>query len=711
MNSPTFLPQVLLSLLFAVPLFAQPGPPLFQSGFGQGFASADFGFYNLTGSGGGQSCVSTVPNPYPNPKLGQGVPLTNCTIGSSLSVTTPFQGQLVNSFLNGQGIQPSESGVSTSTVTRGNVVATATVSNFTDSSMLFAPQAGTNSYYYQEGLPSGVNPGGTLTLKFQIQGSTGKFGCLSANFTLVSDDPTSQVSYSAPLSCSSNPQTVDLEVTTPPLTIGPSGTYTISINANALEGNVGTATIHVFGCGAQAMPMPPSGSFLIQGWSGKYQITQNKGLELDDVMLQNRYMAASMNLPYLQLQTSKLSPTSCKLQPDSNDASCRSRLLAFDPNKNGAVEATYQLDNIPANSGSCMIVTQRYEFAPVLNANGGPGCEPSGLVTCARFNPMVTYEFLPEDAANESLVQMDAAQRMQFQADHISPNTAAMFHDHDSPLPLPVVDALFGDPMTENVATAIFRGSAGVVDNYHQTSNPAGVSEPGLDLTPGRPNAGPGCIECIHIHWRWGAYFGSGFGGGNPLVPGTTLVSANAVVENGPSDQTVTVAATDPARDPGSVDIRSAVAPGASLQGLVPAFWYVGSGFKRVDTFFGHGGFFAPTSAGIVAGIATKLSGFHYDGASKLYTQTITLQNTTNSAITGPLTVALDNLSANATLANQAGVTRYAAPLGSPYVFVSFSGGAPQLQPGQTATVVLQFSNPTNGGITHTPRVLGAGIP
>jgi hypothetical protein len=32
------------------------------------------------------------------------------------------------------------------------------------------------------------------------------------------------------------------------------------------------------------------------------------------------------------------------------------------------------------------------------------------------------------------------------------------------------------------------------------------------------------------------------------------------------------------------------------------------------------------------------------------------------------------------------------------------------LNPGQTATVVLSFANPTNRGITYTPRVLaGAG--
>src|SRR5579863_6575810 len=128
-----FFPQAVLCLLFAIPLFAQ-GPPLFQAGFGQGFATLDFtpAFYNAVPGGGSPNCVSSVANPYTNPKLLvlSTVPISNCTIGNSLSVTTPFQGQLVDSFLNGQGIKPSESGVNTSTITPGNIVATATVSSF-----------------------------------------------------------------------------------------------------------------------------------------------------------------------------------------------------------------------------------------------------------------------------------------------------------------------------------------------------------------------------------------------------------------------------------------------------------------------------------------------------------------------------------------------------------------------------------------------------
>jgi lysophospholipase L1-like esterase len=243
MNSP-FLPQALIGLLFATPLFAQ-GPPLFRADWGQGFASADLGHYPATGSGGGASCVSPVANPYPNPKLTSG-PFTNCTIGSSLSVNSPFQGQLIDSFLNGQGIKPSESGVNIATVTRGNIVATATVSSFNDSSMVFAPFAGTNSYYYQEDLPSGVSPGGTLSLKFHIQGSAAKFGSLSVFFSLVSDDPSQQVGLGAPILVGGlNPGTVNLEVDTPPLVIGPSGTYSIFITVTAIQSGVGTSTVQV----------------------------------------------------------------------------------------------------------------------------------------------------------------------------------------------------------------------------------------------------------------------------------------------------------------------------------------------------------------------------------------------------------------------------------------------------------------------------------
>jgi len=82
------------------------------------------------------------------------------------------------------------------------------------------------------------------------------------------------------------------------------------------------------------------------------------------------------------------------------------------------------------------------------------------------------------------------------------------------------------------------------------------------------------------------------------------------------------------------------------------------------------------------------------------YSQTVKLTNNSGSAITGPISLVVDGLSSNAGLFNAAGSTDSLALPVSPYVS---SGG---LAPGQSVSVVLQFSNPTKAGITYNTRLL-----
>jgi hypothetical protein len=70
----------------------------------------------------------------------------------------------------------------------------------------------------------------------------------------------------------------------------------------------------------------------------------------------------------------------------------------------------------------------------------------------------------------------------------------------------------------------------------------------------------------------------------------------------------------------------------------------------------------------------------------------------------GPLSLAIDNLSANATLANATGSTSCVGPAGRPYVnsFITLAAGA-------SVSLVLIFSDPTLTTISYVATQVLAG--
>ena len=88
--------------------------------------------------------------------------------------------------------------------------------------------------------------------------------------------------------------------------------------------------------------------------------------------------------------------------------------------------------------------------------------------------------------------------------------------------------------------------------------------------------------------------------------------------------------------------------------------------------------------------------GFRFNNGTQQFMQTVTLQQLTLTPIQLPLSLVLDNLSSNAALANKTGTTSCAAPLGSPYINM-LTG---------TSSVVLDFVDPSNTGITYKSRIL-----
>ena len=91
-------------------------------------------------------------------------------------------------------------------------------------------------------------------------------------------------------------------------------------------------------------------------------------------------------------------------------------------------------------------------------------------------------------------------------------------------------------------------------------------------------------------------------------------------------------------------------------------------------------------------------SGLVYSRATQLFTGTLTITNTGASAVAGPDSVELTNLSAGATLTNGTTIS------GLPALQV-FSSGA-TLAPGQSVTVPISFNNPSMGVISYAPVVV-----
>jgi len=105
------------------------------------------------------------------------------------------------------------------------------------------------------------------------------------------------------------------------------------------------------------------------------------------------------------------------------------------------------------------------------------------------------------------------------------------------------------------------------------------------------------------------------------------------------------------------------------------------------------------------ASLRLTRSGFSFNRRTNRMVQTITVKNTGAAWVSGPITLVLDGLSLNTTLANAAGSTSHVIPAGSPYVTVSSSG----LAPDDSAVVSLEFTLPASGSITYTPRTLSEG--
>jgi hypothetical protein len=94
--------------------------------------------------------------------------------------------------------------------------------------------------------------------------------------------------------------------------------------------------------------------------------------------------------------------------------------------------------------------------------------------------------------------------------------------------------------------------------------------------------------------------------------------------------------------------------------------------------------------------------GFRYNHATTRFTQAVTVTSAAGSSVSGPISLAFDNLPARATLIGINGATQCLPPQGSQYTNLTPSS----LASGGSVSAILQFFNVEKSGVSYRPRVI-----
>lgn len=351
-------------------------------------------------------------------------------------------------------------------------------------------------------------------------------------------------------------------------------------------GTVAMLQVGTADCGATQPPVAPGGDDACpapggtysgplsktaagSNWKMKASISADDGLVLTNVKLGARHMAKRISLPYfLYGGLGGGGPADVVSGFGELGTGGRARLVSFDvvPLVDSVmVMAGWVVEDLEfaTGRGTCLEINQHYVFKKAVK---GDHCEPTGLVPCARWYPVASYQFHGPDDGPGSLAYVSLPQRLHFMPDAGTQkhefSAGALARDHDrladgillalATLPSAGGD-LLGDKDFPAALDRITRAaviaeqlnpllaeydeqviSQGQVvdgarrwDNYHQTRNQAVELPRGLalerifELDPLRlPGPAPGCPECVHIHWRWGTVTDSSQLPGSILFPG-----------------------------------------------------------------------------------------------------------------------------------------------------------------------------------------------
>ncbi len=133
-------------------------------------------------------------------------------------------------------------------------------------------------------------------------------------------------------------------------------------------------------------------------------------------------------------------------------------------------------------------------------------------------------------------------------------------------------------------------------------------------------------------------------------------------------------------------------------------------GYNNVATVNDLSDLFVPDAIPAPSDLSVTRGRFFVDPRTHHVFQLVFVRNSGFNPVPTPLFLALDNLSPNATLVNADGTTAVLPPLDSPYVSVRTGDGDRDfddfLAPFGSATVLLEFADPSGAPITYDTRVL-----
>jgi len=106
----------------------------------------------------------------------------------------------------------------------------------------------------------------------------------------------------------------------------------------------------------------------------------------------------------------------------------------------------------------------------------------------------------------------------------------------------------------------------------------------------------------------------------------------------------------------------------------------------------------------LTSSFTLKFSGFALNRNTGFFVQSVTITNSSNLPVPGPLYLVLSGLPSGVTLVNKSGITQKVNP-GSSFLTVPLSSDARTNAPGQSNTLTLQFLNPNRTAITYTTSI------